>query len=254
MNHCGPKRGAGPGGNQTSKFGVGLGVTEFRPLMRVPFRSIRRGVAALALLSPLLGACSSPSMPSFSSMFGSGTAAGDANATATAPLVLPNDFDCPQVLIRAGAGTLTSNANPADETATSLRYQVGLNTTARECRLAAPNVLSIKVGIQGRAVLGPQGQPGTIDVPIRYAVVYDGVPARTITTKLERVQVTMSENDSNVLFSHVVEGLEFPMPKPSEIESYVVYIGFDPVGAQQLERKKAPPPRPAKPKRPPQQG
>jgi hypothetical protein len=64
----------------------------------------------------------------------------------------------------------------------------------------------------------------------------------------------MPSDGSNVLFSHVVEGLEFPMPKASELDQYVVYIGFDPVAAQQIDRKKTPPPRPAKPKRPPQQG
>jgi len=223
-------------------------VTEFRPLT---ISRIRRGAVALALLGPLLGACSSPSLPSFSSMFGSGTPAGDANAAA--PLALPNDFECPQVQIRSGAGTLTSSATPTDESATGLRYQVGLTTTARECRLVAPGVVGIKVGLQGRAILGPQGQPGTIDVPIRFAVLYDGVPPRPIVTKLERIQVNMPPDGSNVLFSHVVEGLEFPMPKPAELDQYVVYIGFDPVGAQQLERKK-PAPRPAKPPKRIQQG
>jgi hypothetical protein len=229
-------------------------VTEFRQLMRFQFRSVRRSVAALALLSPLLGACSSlsmPSMPSFSSMFGSGTPAGDANAAA--PLALPNDFECPSVTVRSGAATLTSSITPGDETAISLRYQVGLSTTARECRLVAPGVVAVKVGIQGRAVLGPQGAPGVIDVPIRYAVVYDGVPPRTISTKLEHVQVNVTPDNNNVLFSHVADGIEFPMPKRSEMDQYVVYIGFDPVGAQQMERKK-PAPRPAKPKRQTTQG
>lgn len=212
---------------------------------------VRRGAVALALLGPLLGACSSPSMPSFSSMFGSGTPAGDANAAA--PLTLPNDFECPSVQVRSGAGTLTSSIDPNDSSATSLRYQVGLSTTARECRLVAPGVVGIKVGLQGRAILGPNGQPGTIDVPIRFAVMYDGVPPRPIVTKLERIQVNMPPGDTNVLFSHVVEGLEFPMPKPAELDQYVVYIGFDPAGAQQMDRKK-PAPHPAKPKRPPQQG
>ena len=231
-------------------------MTEFRLSTSFKFRSVRCGVAALALVSPLLGACSSPSlpsMPSFSSMFGSGTPAGDANANAAAPLVLPNDFECPQVTVRSGAGTLNSTVTPGDESATGLRYQVGLGTTARECRLVAPNVVSVKVGIQGRAILGPQGAPGPIDVPIRYAVVYDGVPPRTITTKLERVQVNVTPGDSNVLFSHVVEGLEFPMPKRSELDQNVVYIGFDPVSAQEMDRKN-PAPRPAKPKRHVNQG
>jgi hypothetical protein len=227
-------------------------VTEFRQLMRFQFRSVRRGVVALALLSPLLGACSS-SMSSFSSMFGSGTAAGDANATAAAPLALPNDFECPSVMVRSGAATLSSSIDASDETATGLRYQVGLGNTARECRMVAPGVVSVKIGVQGRAILGPQGTPGTIDVPIRFAVVYDGVPPRTIATRLDRVQVNVTQENNNVQFSHVAEPIEFPLPKRSEMDQYVVYIGFDAVGAQQNERKK-PAPRPAKPKRQMSQG
>jgi len=234
------------------RVGCGVvGVTEFRPLDSFAFRSVRRGVAALILFGPLLGACSSPSLPSmssFSTMFGSSsTPAGDANAAANIPL--PANFECPSVTVRAGASTLTSSTDPSgDGTATNLRYQVGISTTARECRMSGPNMVSVKVGVQGRVILGPQGSPGPVNVPIRYAVVFDGVPQRTITTKFERITVTVPPEDTNVLFSHVVEGIEFPMPRASEIDSYVVYIGFDPVAAQEMDRKK-PAPRPAKPPR-----
>ena len=186
-------------------------------------------------------------MSSFSSIFGSSTPAGDANASA-ANIQLPSNFECPSVTVRSGASTLAASTDPADTTATNLRYQVGISTAARECRMSGPNMVSVKVGVQGRVILGPQGSPGTIDVPIRYAVVYDGVPQRTITTKFERISVTVPPDDTNVLFSHVTEGIEFPMPKAAEIDSYVVYIGFDPVAAQDMDRKK-PAPRPAKPKR-----
>ena len=59
--------------------------------------------------------------------------------------------------------------------------------------------------------------------------------------------MTVPPEDSNVLFSHVVEGIEFPLPKATEVDSYVVYIGFDPVAAQQMDRSRKPAPRPAKP-------
>ena len=235
-------------GGSAGQGGV-VGVTEFRPLYGFSLRSVRRGAAALVLFAPLLGACSSPSlpsMPSFSSVFGSSTPAGDANASA-ANLQLPPNFECPSVTVRSGASTLTAATDPNDATATNLRYQVGISTKARECRMTAPGMVSVKVGIQGRVILGPQGSPGTIDVPIRYAVVYDGVPQRTISTKFERISVTVPPEDSNVLFSHVVEGIEFPLPKATEVDSYVVYIGFDPVAAQQMDRSRKPAPRPAKP-------
>ena len=230
-------------------------MTDFRPLGSFPFRSVRRGAAALVLFAPLLGACSSPSLPSmssFSSIFGPSTPAGDANALAP-DLQLPSYFECPSVTVRSGASTLTASSDPEGSTATNLRYQVGITTTARECRMSGPNMVTVKVGVQGRVILGPQGTPGQVNVPIRYAVVYDGVPPRTITTRLERITVTVPPEDSNVLFSHVAEGIEFPMPRRAEVDSYVVYIGFDPAGAQEMDRKK-PAPRPAKPNRPPSQG
>ena len=42
---------------------------------------------------------------------------------------------------------------------------------------AAPgNIVTIKVGVQGRVILGPAGRgPATIDVPVRFAVVREGV-------------------------------------------------------------------------------
>ena len=212
----------------------------------------RGGALGLILLGPLLAGCSSsllPSMPpSVTSMFGSGTPAGNANASTTGSGNLPAGFECPDVTVRQGASTLTSSANPAEPTAMNLRYQVTIGTTARECRLEG-NMVSIKVGMEGRVILGPQGSAGSVDVPIRFAVVEEGIDPKTIVTKLDRVAVTVPPNDSNVLFRHVTEGLVFPMPRGGAIDSYVVYIGFDPLSVQEQERKKPAPKANPKPKK-----
>ena len=102
-----------------------------------------------------------------------------AQASAAAPNApgtpMPLDFDCPSVQVRTGAATLTSSATPGDPSATSLRYQVTIGTTARECRVgAAPGTVSLKVGMQGRVIVGPAGAGITnIDVPVRFAVVHE---------------------------------------------------------------------------------
>jgi hypothetical protein len=204
-----------------------------------------RLVAALALLAPVLGGCSSPSLPSmpsvssFSSMFGSKqTAANNSNASAAS--TLPQNFECPEVTVRQGAATLSSSADSSESSALNLRYQVTIGNTARECRLVG-GIVTLKVGMQGRVILGPQGSPGTIEVPIRFAVVREGIDAKTINTKLALVPVSVPPGDGNVLFSHVEEGLDFPMPKGGEIDSYVIYVGFDPLGLQQQHRKKPAP-------------
>ncbi|MEA2916095.1 MAG: hypothetical protein QOJ15_8176 [Bradyrhizobium sp.] len=175
-------------------------------------------------------------------MFGSSSAA-NANASATA--ALPADFECPQVQVRTGASTLTSSGNPAEPTAMNLKYQVTIGTTARECRMGPGNIVLLKVGMQGRVILGPEGSPGSIDVPLRYAVVRETMESKVVTTKLERIAVAVPQNDSNVLFSHVTEGLDFPMPRGADIDSYVIYIGFDPAAAPEPQKKPKPKQKPA---------
>jgi hypothetical protein len=212
-----------------------VGVSEYR----LPRRRLVAGL--LFVMGPAFAGCSSlPSMPSsssFSSLFGSSSDANGAQASAAS--TLPANFQCPDVTIRQGAATLTSSANPAEPTAMTMRYQVSITTTARECRLLPNNMLSIKVGMQGRVILGPEGSPGPVDVPVRFAVVREGVDPRPIVTKLDRIAVTVTPSESNVLFTHVAEGLEFPMPRGAEIDSYVVYIGFDPAAVQEPKRKPA---------------
>jgi hypothetical protein len=205
-----------------------------------------RGVAAaLVLLGLPLAACSSgPKMPSMSSIFGSNSSAPAGNAAAA--YTPPMDFECPGVTVRRGAGTLSVSSNPAEPTALNLRYQISVANTARECRLVG-TTLSMKVGVQGRIILGPAGGPSQIDVPLRIAVVHEGVEPKTVVSKLQRIAVNVPPNDSNVLFTHVEEDLIFPMPKGSEIDSYVVYVGFDPLGSTEMDKKK-PPPRPTRPR------
>ncbi len=180
--------------------------------------------------------------PTFSALFQRANPQPDANASAApAP-----DFECPSVTIRQGAATYSVSADPKEATPLNLRYQVGIGEIARECRLVAGNVI-MKIGIQGRVVLGPAGGPGTPDVPLRIAVVQEGMDAKTIFTKLERVSVAVPHNDPNVLFTHIEDNVAFPMPRGGLIDSYIVYVGFDPLSVRQPERKR---PAPAKKRRP----
>ena len=204
----------------------------------------------LAVLGPImgliLGACSSvPSMPSVSSLFGSGSGAADSNASAAN--TLPPNFECPGVTVRQGAAAYSMSVNPDDSSPINLRYQFALGETARECRVVGAMV-SMKVGVQGRIVVGPAGGPGQLEVPLRFAVVREGVEPKTITTKLQRFPVTIPPDNGNVPFTHVEDDLTFPMPPGREINAYVVYIGFDPQGAQELDRKK-PAPSSSRPRR-----
>lgn len=170
-----------------------------------------------------------------------------ANPNATQP-----DVECPGVEVRAGASTLSIAGKSSDGPALDLRYQGSIVRTARECHVRTGN-MTMKVGVEGRIVLGPAGGPGQFDIPLRYAVVHEGTDPKTIVTKLYRVPVTVPPNEGRVAFSHIAEDMAFPMPpKLADIDAYVVYVGFDPAGAAEPKPKSKPARKPAskKPQQP----
>ena len=160
-------------------------------------------------------------------LFSSGTASGETKVAATAPTGPDPNLQCPSVTVRSGAATLGVNAPGADPSPTNLRFQATVSQTARECAVSGGN-MTMKIGIQGRVILGPTGTPGKVEVPMRLALVREGIEPRTIWTKLYRVAVTLQPGESNVPFVQVEEGMTFPVPDRQDLEAYVVYVGFDP--------------------------
>ncbi len=173
--------------------------------------------------------------PSFSAFLNNASAAATP-AAATTPSAT-DDITCPDVSIRAGASTLSVSGGNSDDSAMNLRYQVGIAETARECKLVGNNV-TMKVGLEGRVVLGPAGGPGQIDVPIRLAVVHEGPSPKTIVTKLNRVAVSVPDGSSNVRFTMIEDQVSFPMPRGGVIDEYIVYGGFDPLGMREQPRQR----------------
>jgi len=172
-------------------------------------------------------------------MFSSGSASGQEKVAATAPSGPDPNLDCPSVTVRSGAATLAVNTPGVEPSATNLRFQASVSQTARECAVSAGN-MTMKIGIQGRVILGPAGTPGKIEVPMRLALVREGVEPRTIWTKLYRVPVNITGGESNVPFVQVEEGMSFPVPSAQDLEAYVVYVGFDPSALAPQEKPKRP--------------
>jgi hypothetical protein len=145
------------------------------------------------------------------------------------------DTICPPVDVRAGASTLT--VPPGSSDAFSLRYQGSIGEMARECNVSG-GIMRMKIGIEGRVLVGPAGGAGQLEVPLRYAVVKEGPEPKTVISKFSKVAVTIPAGQPNVIFSHVDNDIAFPMPPGLEIEAYVVYVGFDPAGEKQQPAKK----------------
>jgi hypothetical protein len=83
---------------------------------------------------------------------------------------------------------------------------------------------------------------------LRIAVVQEGVNPKTIVSRFARVQVGVDTGAERVPFTHVDSDITFPLPQRlADIDSYVVYVGFDPASAPQEKKKPAGKPK-AKPK------
>ena len=203
----------------------------------------RRSAAALILSGAVLSGCSlassvgsSDDSPSFASRFASLFSSAKPGVTQPrSPTPTAPEVECPGVDIRTGASTMNIAAKNTDATAGDLRYQLSFGQTARECAVQGTTI-TIRVGVQGRVILGPMGSPGHVDVPLRYAVVREGVQPKTIVTKFKRVPVIVAPEQTHVQFVDIEEGLTFPMPPGSELDSYVIYVGFDELGDKNEKR------------------
>jgi len=221
----------------------------------------RGWITASLLFALLAGGCSSgggfgaPNAPPGDSAHGfagsgaltdffTGSSARAPQAVANAP----PDVNCPRVDIRQGASTLTIGPT-GDKAAMSVKYQGSFARAARECAVVGGDMV-MKVGVEGRIIVGPAGGPGQVDVPLRMAVVQETPGGtRPIMTKFIRIPVTVGANDGNVAFTHIEEGLSFPLPTPMTLlYDYVVYVGFDPLSAEAQDKQNLKPKAKSQPK------
>jgi hypothetical protein len=150
------------------------------------------------------------------------------------------DFNCPSVDYRQGAATYNiTDSKSTESTALNVKYLASFMKTARECDVHGDNV-TIKVGVQGRVVVGPAGSPGTVTIPLRYALVKEGIEPMVLWTKFFSFNVSIPSTNLNVPFTHIEEEMTVPIPPTDELAAYVIYIGFDPDSLKPAEKPKAP--------------
>ncbi len=190
----------------------------------------RRGFAVLAAAGFCcsLFASAAPAqsiVDRFKSIFGGNS---DAAGAPSSPATVQDGggLTCPDIKIRPGASTYAVAAPGKQPVGSDLRYQATITRSARDCNLENGRVTA-RVGIQGRVIVGPAGAPASVEVPLRVAVVRDGVNEKVITTTVVRTTVSMGEGLS-VPFSVVAEDVVYPAVSVDENDSYVFYIGFDP--------------------------
>jgi hypothetical protein len=123
-----------------------------------------------------------------------------------------------------GAGTGAQSSQVA--------YQASITSTARECNFQG-NQLRMRVGVEGRLLLGPNGRPGTFSVPVRIVVKRR---ADIVTQRFSRVSVTVPAGDTQGEFAYIEENLVVPVSEVDPSDEFDIYVGLDPTG-QQAQRQ-----------------
>ncbi|MGH6861914.1 MAG: hypothetical protein ACRECY_16815, partial [Phyllobacterium sp.] len=130
---------------------------------------------------------------------------------------------CPTVTIREGTSVLTNYGRSADKTAENLVYQASISNETRSCQTVEGN-LTMNVAIAGRIVPGAKFSPGTVNLPIRVAVIQG---TDVLYSKLHQKAVSVGDAGAAVQFVFNDPGVTFPKPATQSVQ---VFIGFDEAG------------------------
>lgn len=192
--------------------------------MRNPVsRSLASGAVLALALS--LGGC-------VGNIFGGGsTDAQYANQSATqseiaqgAQSALPAiATECPPIKVREGAEALYAYANNKVGDARALNFQAVLDKQSRNC-VVSNGLITVKMGVVGRVLLGPAGNENSVTVPLRFAVERDG---QAVYSEKYQIPVPITPPDQSAEFVKVVENVAIPYIGGEDI---VIWVGFDPKG------------------------
>lgn len=159
-------------------------------------------MASLASLTAL-GACTSTGSGETNSlqnllMYGGFT------APPISPTAAIDVVDCPPVTVSEGGAAIRAVTGSGVD---GVRSQVSIANVARECSGRPDGSVVVKVGVQGRALLGPGGGNGRFDTPVTIVLKHgDQVVAR----RVARGGVTIPPGRYEESFVVVEDGLVVP--------------------------------------------
>ncbi|MFL5074520.1 MAG: hypothetical protein ACJ8DS_04640 [Microvirga sp.] len=117
------------------------------------------------------------------------------------------DAYCPSVGLIEGSAAIRAYNNNRVGDPSALRHQISLNQFARECDEQPDGSILVKVGVEGRVLLGPAGAAGRFDAPVTFVIKRgDSILA----TRTQRVSIAVPAGDTQASFVTVQDGLVVP--------------------------------------------
>jgi len=139
---------------------------------------------------------------------------------------LPKDEDdmtvvCPEVIVADGGAALRAQSG---QDSSGLRYQISITNVARECTPTGNGGFRLKVGVEGRVLLGPAGGAGSYGATLTTTVTRG---TSVVARRASRVGGTIPGGQGGTDFSHVEDGIVVP-PGQSDVE---IIVGLGQGGA-----------------------
>ncbi|MBM3609254.1 MAG: hypothetical protein FJX29_12535 [Alphaproteobacteria bacterium] len=131
---------------------------------------------------------------------------------------------CPVVDVRDG-GAAHRVYHGSGRTSSDVRYQFSVGETARECTRQGGQIV-IRVGVEGKVLLGPAGGPSTFSVPVFIGVRRDR-DQQMVVSKVYNVQANIASGSVQTSFSVVSEPLSVPYMNDNANLDYSIYVGFE---------------------------
>jgi hypothetical protein len=176
-------------------------------------------LSALAL-AVTLSACSSGSSFSPRSWVSGGTdpKAEQETLEKFAPVAV-----CPDVQVREGTQMLAVFEKGKEGDFSAIRFQGTIRKFARECHTDASGTTTIKVGVAGRLLAGPNGAVGAATLPVRVVMVRNG--DEVLYSKLYPQNITIAPGAAAADWDLVAPDLVVTGDKSQG--NFVIYVGFD---------------------------
>jgi hypothetical protein len=150
---------------------------------------------------------------------------------APAPL---NEVYCPPVGVIEGGAAIQAYSGGRVGEASALRNQISLGQLARECAGQPDGSTLVRVGVEGRALLGAAAGAGggRYDVPVRI-VVKKG--STVLANRILRTSVTVPAGQSQASFIVVEEGIVVP---PNAAQDFEIEVGLGGAGPGEGRRRR----------------
>ncbi len=148
---------------------------------------------------------SSPAAPAGGSTLGNMLRFG--SATAPAPVYVedidPDELVCPPVSIVPGGAAVRIGGGSSE----SVRSQITITDVARECARAPGGGVTMRVGAEGRVLVGPAGSAGTLGSNLRIEVRRGD---QVVLARNVRVGATVPSGQAQAGWTHIEPNIVIP--------------------------------------------